>query len=136
MPKVIDLPTATTMDDDDYLIVEKSSGGTKKITRSNAVNLNSIGGRAVKYFPVPANSSTSVSIGSEYGGILLCGSVGGYGGVVIALRINNGEITHARNLIFNNDWSSPAGAVLSFSGTTLTITNNTSDFTRFWMYAG
>lgn len=35
MPKVIDLPTATMMDDNDYLIMEESSGGTKKITKAN-----------------------------------------------------------------------------------------------------
>lgn len=38
MPKVIDLPTATTMDNGDYLLMEESSGGTKKITRQNAVS--------------------------------------------------------------------------------------------------
>lgn len=38
MPKVIDLPTATTMDDGDYLLMEESTGGTKKITRANALS--------------------------------------------------------------------------------------------------
>ena len=38
MPKVIDLPTATSMDDGDYLLMEESSGGTKKITRANALS--------------------------------------------------------------------------------------------------
>lgn len=38
MPKVIDLPTVTTMDDGDYLIIEESTSGTKKITRQNAVS--------------------------------------------------------------------------------------------------
>ena len=42
MPKVIDLPTETSMDNGDYLLMEKSTGGTKKITRENAVNLNAI----------------------------------------------------------------------------------------------
>lgn len=37
MPKVIDLPTATSMSGSDYLIMESSGGGTKKITRSNAL---------------------------------------------------------------------------------------------------
>lgn len=37
MPKVIDLPTSTSMTDSDYLIMEQSSGGTKKITRDNAL---------------------------------------------------------------------------------------------------
>lgn len=36
MPKVIDLPTATSMSDSDYLIMEASGGGTKKITKANA----------------------------------------------------------------------------------------------------
>lgn len=35
MPKVIDLPTATSMDNADYLLMEESTGGTKKITRSS-----------------------------------------------------------------------------------------------------
>lgn len=35
MPKVIDLPTATSMDNSDYLLMEESTGGTKKITKSN-----------------------------------------------------------------------------------------------------
>lgn len=37
MPKVIDLPTATTMDSGDYFVMEESSGGTKKITKGNSV---------------------------------------------------------------------------------------------------
>lgn len=36
MPKVIDLPTATSMSDSDYLIMEASGGGTKLITLANA----------------------------------------------------------------------------------------------------
>lgn len=42
MPKVIDLPTATSMDNGDYLIMEESSGGTKKITRANAFARSSL----------------------------------------------------------------------------------------------
>lgn len=38
MPKVYNLPTVTRMDNDDYLLVEKSIGGTKKITLRNANN--------------------------------------------------------------------------------------------------
>lgn len=38
MPKVINLPTAASMDDSDYLIMEESGGGTKKITRANTLN--------------------------------------------------------------------------------------------------
>lgn len=53
MPKVIDLPTATSMDDADYLIMEESGGGTKKITAANAVSTLGIG-----YTP----SSTTASV--------------------------------------------------------------------------
>lgn len=56
MPKVIDLPTATTLDSGDYLIMEKSSGGTKKITKSNA--LSNIGTTPSS---VAASTSTLVS---------------------------------------------------------------------------
>ncbi len=38
MPKVIDLPTSTSMSDSDYLIMEASGSGTKKITRTNALS--------------------------------------------------------------------------------------------------
>jgi len=37
MPKVIDLPNASSMNDSDYLLMESSGGGTKKITRANAL---------------------------------------------------------------------------------------------------
>lgn len=43
MPKVIDLPTATTLDSGDYLIMEESSGGTKKITADNALTALQVG---------------------------------------------------------------------------------------------
>lgn len=38
MPKVIDLPTATTMDSGDYFVMEESTGGTKKITNNNVLS--------------------------------------------------------------------------------------------------
>lgn len=38
MPKVIDLPTSTSMSDSDYFVMEASGGGTKKITRANALS--------------------------------------------------------------------------------------------------
>lgn len=38
MPKVIDLPTSTSISDSDYLVMESSSGGTKKITRNNVMS--------------------------------------------------------------------------------------------------
>lgn len=46
MPKVIDLPTATSMTDSDYLIMEASGGGTKKITRTNALVKDIVTGAA------------------------------------------------------------------------------------------
>lgn len=37
MPKVIDLPTVTNMDSDDFFVMEESTGGTKKITNKNVL---------------------------------------------------------------------------------------------------
>ena len=62
MPKVIDLPTAASMDDGDYLLMEESTGGTKKITKANV--LTGIGSTLTA-----ANTITSLSP-SEY--IPLC----------------------------------------------------------------
>lgn len=45
MPKVIDLPTATSIGGSDYVIMESSGGGTKKITANNAF-ANNISERA------------------------------------------------------------------------------------------
>lgn len=63
MPKVIDLPTATTMDNDDYLLMEESTGGTKKITRGNAVN------KFLSFYPISIASisdlNTAVTNGSS-----------------------------------------------------------------------
>lgn len=56
MPKVIDLPTATTMDGADYLIMEESTGGTKKITKSNATDRFNY-----KYFKSDITTTTTVS---------------------------------------------------------------------------
>lgn len=38
MPKVFNLPTVTSMSNNDYLLMEGSSGGTKKITKNNALS--------------------------------------------------------------------------------------------------
>lgn len=64
MPKVIDLPTATTMDDSDYLLMEESSGGTKKITRANANVSNSY---RHKY---NFNQTCTITLPGSYRGIL------------------------------------------------------------------
>lgn len=56
MPKVIDLPTVTSMDGADYLIMEESGGGTKKITKSNATDKFNY-----KYFKSDIANTTTVS---------------------------------------------------------------------------
>lgn len=58
MPKVIDLPTASSMDDTDYLLMEESSGGTKKITRANAIVSDSF---VRCYYKDSSTSTTTVS---------------------------------------------------------------------------
>ena len=62
MPKVIDLPTATTMDDSDYLLMEESSGGTKKITRANAVSpIGTIYSAVSSVNSLPTSSATVIA---------------------------------------------------------------------------
>lgn len=62
MPKVIDLPTATDMDDADFFLMEESTGGTKKINKSNAVN------KYLTFYPISigtlAELNNAVSNGS------------------------------------------------------------------------
>lgn len=41
MPKVIDLPTSTSMASSDYFVMESSGGGTKKITKANVEAVSS-----------------------------------------------------------------------------------------------
>lgn len=63
MPKVIDLPTVTDMDDGDYFVMEESTGGTKKINKSNAIN------KYLSFYPVTISSladlNTAVTNGSS-----------------------------------------------------------------------
>lgn len=128
MPKVINLPTSTSMNNSDYLIMEASGGGTKKITRANAVNLSNLGGRYI--FPnisIPVGTSKTISIGTNasYKSCLILGTVGGTGPVVIAVTINNGALAAQRNLINNTAWSG-VGLTITVSGDNLTFTNNAS----------
>lgn len=60
MPKVIDLPTATTMDDGDYLLMEESTGGTKKITKSNALKNSYLSAGNSGSVSIPARTRTDV----------------------------------------------------------------------------
>lgn len=63
MPKVFDLPTVTDMDDADFFLMEESTGGTKKINKSNAVN------KFLSFYPVGIASlsdlNTAVTNGSS-----------------------------------------------------------------------
>lgn len=59
MPKVIDLPTATSISYADYLIMESNGGGTKKIAYQKALPAKD----NIQYAPRPASSS--VASGSD-----------------------------------------------------------------------
>lgn len=122
MPKVIDLPTSTSMSDSDYLIMEQSSGGTKKITRGNAIPTSTASGIVTRtsganvqssyirihdktvYITVNCQATASVSSGSNaFVGAIAAGyrpsGVGGsgisyYAGTALLTNINeNGTIT-------------------------------------------
>ena len=68
MPKVIDLPTSTSMTDSDYFIMEQSSGGTKKITKQNAAPLERYLQRGISF---AANTPTTITFSGGYRGILI-----------------------------------------------------------------
>lgn len=73
MPKVIDLPTATSMDNGDYLLMEESTGGTKKITLSNSHNIQTtetqtINANETVTFSVPTNNYDFFSFKFAIGG--------------------------------------------------------------------
>lgn len=75
MPKVIDLPTATSMDEADYFLMEESGGGTKKITRSNSVDK----------ITTVSNPVTQTSGGTVSGATLrICGRIAFLGFTVTA----------------------------------------------------
>lgn len=91
MPKVIDLPTATTMDDSDYLLMEESTGGTKKITKFNAVSrelsFNTVGVATVSDLDAAVtNGSSSLYFSADV-------AVGG----VTVPRYSRGMSLNARN---------------------------------------
>ena len=111
-------------------------GGTGANTAAGA--LDSIGGRFV--FPElvinPNGGSKTITIGNTtaYKSLLILGTVGGTGGVIIGVTINNGSFT-ARNLMNNTAWSA-SGLVISVSGQTVTLTDNHTAGTRVTVYAG
>ena len=112
-----------------------TSGGTGANAEQDA--LNNIGGRFI--FPsiaiaVGASTTITVGNGSVYKSLLILGTVGGVGGVVIGATINNGSVT-VRNLMTNAAWSS-AGLSITASGQTVTFSNNASAATNITVYAG
>lgn len=140
MPKVIDLPTSTSMSDSDYLIMESSGGGTKKISRWNALGegLNNIalGKNVHVLLSVPANGSISINLRNlGYTSAIIMGTVNGVGGVLIGLLLNNGTVT-ARNLMNNTTWTNNAITFTHTPPATLTISNTTSGVHYISVYAG
>lgn len=140
MPKVIDLPTSTSMSTSDYLIMEASGEGTKKISRWNALgdDLNNIaiGQNVHVLLSVPANGSLTINLRNlGYTSAIVMGTVNGVGGVLIGLLLNNGTVT-ARNLMTNAAWTNNAITFTHTPPTTLIISNTTSGAHYISVYAG
>lgn len=140
MPKVIDLPSSTSMSNSDYFIMEASGGGTKKINRWNALgeDLNNIanGQNVHVLLSVPANRSISINLRDlGYTSAIIMGTINGVGGVIIGLLLNNGTVT-ARNLMTNAAWTNNAITFTHTPPTTLTISNTTSGAHYISVYAG
>lgn len=142
MPKVIDLPTTSAIDNGDYLIMEESTGGTKKITRGNTLGtvLRGIAIGTTIYPELsidPGGGSITVELRASgaWHGAILVGGAGGSGGFVIAVLNNNGALT-TRNLMTGNAWENPAGLVVSVpDGHHLTLTNNSGSRTYVQIFA-
>lgn len=135
MPKVIDLPIATSMDGTDYLIMEESTGGTKKITRTNAVPLNDIGGRFIHPgIVIEGGSSATVSLGIGYGAYIIIGTIGGGGGAILGMLINNDSVSSVKNLMTGATWDNAALRLSYNSNGVLTMTNNSASITRISLY--
>lgn len=123
MPKVIDLPTATTMDDGDYLIMEESTGGTKKIARINALPSQAL------YYEgsIAANGSVSLTMGttlSQHAGFaLVCLNLAGNALSGSALLFLGRGTAKYKDLIGSMAASTYS---LSYSNPTWTITNNSA----------
>lgn len=93
MPKVIDLPTSTSMSDSDYFIMEASGGGTKKITKDNALTPIKIaqggtGGTSFEsartnlgfvHVQLPSGTAKTFSFSTGFRGFLLLSGVGSNG---------------------------------------------------------
>lgn len=137
MPKVIDLPTTSAIDNGDYLIMEESTGGTKKITRSNMLGatLNDLGLNIFPQLAITAGSSKTLNLRNvTFNSALILGTLGGYGSVVLAATLQNGTVA-IRNLITNTAWSNSI-LTISQSGTTITINNGGSAAHYISVYTG
>lgn len=133
MPKVIDLPTSTSMSNSDYLIMEASGGGTKKITKQNIFGgatgtLNVLQNYCV-YPEITlggASGTTSVTLNlrpsSNYHSAIIIGAVGGIGGIVLGCTMNAGQVT-VKNLMTGADWTSQ-NLQITASGSSMTISSS------------
>lgn len=110
MPKVIDLPTSTSMSDSDYFIMEQSSGGTKKITKQNAAPLERYLQRGISFV---ANTPTTITFSGGYRGILMIH------GTVLSV-----SCIYA---IFNTGSGYANALTLTNGGTGITINNQTAN---------
>lgn len=138
MPKVIDLPTSSSMNNNDYFVMESNGGGTKKITKSNAVNLSNLGGRNIlPSISIAAGTSRTVQIGSNvsWTAFLVLGTVSGYGPAALICWISNGGISLILDLKTNTQWNA-AGLGITASGGDITFTNGGSNATTITVYAG
>lgn len=108
MPRVIDLPTATTMDDGDYLIMEESTGGTKKIQRQHAAPLERYIQRGIEF---TANAQKTITFSTAFRGILMI-----HGTVLTVSCIY---------AVFNTGSGFANALALSNGGSAITINNQT-----------
>lgn len=144
MPKVIDLPTVTSMANGDYLLAEKSTGGTEKITKGNMLGATlrgiALGTCVYPEITVPGNGGT-VTIelrnnGNFHSGIIV-GTVGGHGGIVLGFVLNTTSIFTVRDLMNNSAWTDKTGLAISVvDGTHIKFTNNYQYSTYLQVFAG
>lgn len=135
MPKVIDLPTSTSMSDSDYLIMEASGGGTKKITRNNALPVMPVskGGTGATsrtsamaalghtIVQINANTPKTITFSSSYRGLFaFCGTSSGTCGLYCVYCTGTGAVS-VIPLITASSVTLTGG-----SNSTLTINSQTS----------
>jgi len=142
MPKVIDLPTTSAIDNGDYLIMEESTGGTKKITRGNTLGTVlrgiAIGTCVYPELTVESNSSITIELrnnGNFHSGIIV-GTVGGHGGVVLGFVLNTTSTFTIRDLMNNTAWTDRTGLSISaVDGRHIRFTNNYQYSTYLQVFA-